>query len=61
MELLDTILATQNQIGLPKQPTKTLWLLMDLQFIILVLFFVFNLDIIYKIIILNLRGIALTI
>jgi hypothetical protein len=24
MELLDTILATQNQIGLPKQPTKTL-------------------------------------
>jgi hypothetical protein len=30
MDLLNTILATQNQIRLPWQPTKTLRLIMDL-------------------------------
>jgi hypothetical protein len=33
MDLLDTILVTQNQIGLAGQPTKTLGLTMDLQWI----------------------------
>jgi hypothetical protein len=33
MDLLDTILATHNQTRLPRQPTKTLGLTMDLQWI----------------------------